>query len=691
VVDEDVRVNFIEVFSEQKIRLLVMGVEKLPPDGPGERAARVTLSDQRLLDLTLRFASPSPTIQVVYSDPYFHEALDPATAIEVVPVAPVLDQQPVSSPTERPADEKPNQPLRSSKATPARAGAPCSPLLGKVYRALTSSAFWARPQTVTAFFALLLVGGLIYLSLPTRVTKLSAPELLSQAAAAEEVLGGRTDLVLHSTFNLEEREPAGKVLSRRRVEVWHSAAKGITARRLYDESGRLVSGEWVKAGGASSLYRSNHAQSQPQIDVHNQQTAPHSVELWQLSPSAKDFLTLTADGQPAGVEERDGLYVVSYDQDGARNAGSGVVKATLTLSRADLHATELMLVVPADNSNPQSAIRNPTFVEYRFTESAFERRAPDSVAPSVFEPDSELVVPPAAESDPHHLKPETEAPGSQPPTPVLATADLEAEVLRLLNQAGADMDDQTNVSRTSDGKLLVSGVVETADRKMEILRALAPVISHAALTVKIETVAEVVSRQKRSPSSEGPVSVQRVEVTKANIPVYQDLRRYLGGNKEAAKEDSQADEQVRQFAATILNRSRLIMSEAGTLKRLAGQFSAEDLRSMSPDARAKWQAVIRAHARNCEQETRRLRQELQPIFFPGASSVIEIDQTEIKDDASLARAATRLFDLVSANDRVIRSAFTISAEPTATTAIRSPQFWELLKSAEGLAAKISKQ
>jgi hypothetical protein len=219
---------------------------------------------------------------------------------------------------------------------------------------------------------------------------------------------------------------------------------------------------------------------------------------------------------------------------------------------------------------------------------------------------------------------------------------------------------------------------------------LAPVMRIPALVVKIETVAEVVERQKRSPSSAGPVSVQRVEVAKANIPVFQELRRYLGGNKDGIKEDVQADEEVRQFAARILNRSRLIMSEAGTLKRLAGQFSADDVRTMSPEARAKWLAVMRAHARNCEQEARRLRLELQPIFFPGASPGVDTDQMEIKDEASLAQAAARLFDLVSASDRVIRSAFTISSESAATTAIRAPQFWGLLKSGESLAGKLSR-
>ena len=700
VVDRDNRISFVEVFTEQKIRLLMMGVEELPPDGPGQRETRVSLSDQRSLELTLRFASPSPTIQVVYSDPHFYENVDIAVADDHVhgdaEIGRHGDQtlSAGSPPLPIPASSRPPVPA-------SRSG----------WRLIAKWGFWLRPQTVTAVFALLLLAGLAYFNLRTHVTKPSASDLLSQSIAAEDALVARTDLILHRTFTLEEREPSGKTLSRRRVEVWHSAAKAVTARRLYDENGRLLSGEWTQAGSKNALYRSHHASREPKVELRNSQSTGvpsgaasmewssiRNLELWQLSPSAKDFSAIIGTPGANALAEENGVYIVSYEQLGSEAAKPGVVKATLTLSRADLHANELTLLVRSQESevgsqespgNPNSELRTPKFIEYRFTESAFERRAPDTVAPSVFEPDSELLVPTATVSNARTAKDET-TPDVQPAAPVVATTDLEVEVLRLLNQVGADMDDQTSVSRTSDGKLLVSGVVEGNDRRAEILHALATVVSNSALVVKIETVAEVVDRQKRSPSSRGPVSVQRVEVTKANIPVYQDLRRYLGNNQDGSKGDEHADEQVRQFTARVLNRSRLIMSEAGTLKRLAGQFSAEDLRTMSPEARAKWLGVMRTHARNCEQEARSLRLELQPIFFPGGSAGVETDQIEIKDDASMAQATARLFELVSANDRVIRSAFTISSESAPTTAFRSTQFWGLLKSGESLAGKITR-
>jgi hypothetical protein len=507
-----------------------------------------------------------------------------------------------------PASPRPRVPASSVPASPfvpvpasfsPSPRPPFSPSSSFLSRFLLDWTFWLRPQIVTAVFALLLLTGLAYFSLRTDIARPTAPELLSQSIAAEDALAARTDLVLHRTFTLEEREPGGKTLTRQRIEVWHSAAKAVTARRLYDENGRLLSGEWTRAGIAGAIYRSHHAAREPQVEIRNPQSAIRSLEVWQLSPSAKDFTALIGSREATSFEERNSTYVISYEQPVSEAGGAGVVKATLTLSSVDLHASELTLLVasePTDGTprnrddaqggNRQSAIGNRQFLEYRFTESAFERRAPDTVAPSVFEPDSELLVPPA-EPESRNPKPETPAPatGSESPAPVVATAELEVEVLRLLNEAGADMDDQTNVARTSDGRLVVSGVVETEGRRAEILRALAPVMSNPAVTMKVETVAEVLKRQKQSQSSSGPITVQRVEVTKSQFPVEEDVRRYLG------KDEGQTGEEVRQFAARILNRSRLIMSEAGTLKRLAGQFSPEDLRNMSAEARAKWLGV----------------------------------------------------------------------------------------------------
>jgi hypothetical protein len=58
-------ISFIEVFSEQETRLLMMPVGDPPPAGPAEQSARINLSDGRMLELTISFRCPHPTLHAV--------------------------------------------------------------------------------------------------------------------------------------------------------------------------------------------------------------------------------------------------------------------------------------------------------------------------------------------------------------------------------------------------------------------------------------------------------------------------------------------------------------------------------------------------------------------------------------------------------------------------------------------------
>jgi hypothetical protein len=60
-------VEFVEVLSEQGIRLLSLTVPETPPNGPGEIKNEVELSDDRHISLSLRFETLWPTVHVCYS------------------------------------------------------------------------------------------------------------------------------------------------------------------------------------------------------------------------------------------------------------------------------------------------------------------------------------------------------------------------------------------------------------------------------------------------------------------------------------------------------------------------------------------------------------------------------------------------------------------------------------------------
>ncbi len=153
---------------------------------------------------------------------------------------------------------------------------------------------------------------------------------------------------------------------------------------------------------------------------------------------------------------------------------------------------------------------------------------------------------------------------------------------------------------------------------------------------------------------------------------------------------SKVDEEVRQFAARMLIRSSQTLAHAWAMRRLSERFSPETARTLEAEARAKWLAIIGAHAQALQRETAALRLELQPVFFPATAADETPDETEIADEADLARAVERLFELASSNDHATRSAFTISTESAVTSIIKSPQFRRSLNAAERLTAALNK-
>jgi RNA polymerase sigma factor (sigma-70 family) len=666
-VNIDERIGFVEVFSEQGVRLLFCDIDE-PVDGEVEQRAEARLSGGRKLELSLDFRSTWPTLHLLYRDP----VLKAVNAVQHETIG--LPESIESNDAHAPEAESLSG---SRRATPY--------FLTWLWRLIRSEGFWLRPATVTTLAALILLTAVFLIEFRSRPQlSLAAGVMLAQAIDAEQAMSARTDQVIHRTITLEERkvlsEPGAvatgspsQLIVRSRIEIWQSPQSAVTARRLYNERGVLIAGDWRRPNGVQTVY---HHGSRPQLHLKSEKGDGSSLafeNMWQLDPSAKEFASLIDRVDDARVEANDRVYLISYSKPSAVEV-HGLVKTTLSLSRADLHPIEQTFTVQQGNE-----IR-----EYYFKETSFERHTPTSIAPAVFEPDPELLVPAAVSVNKNADSSKDLTSPAPVAAPGLATAELEVEALQLLNKAGADINDETSVTRTAEGKLRISGLVESGQRRAEIVRALAPLNRNSAVVIEIETVAEAVNRQQRSKTSSGPATVQRIEVTRGEIPVYADLKKYFG----TGQTDAQTEEEIRQFAASIMNRSRRAMSHAGALKRLAGRFSEDDRRSLSPEARAKWLVVIRSHARAFEQEYRMLLQELQPIFRVEMAGRDSSDAIAITDDASLARAIEHLLQIGSANDDVIRAAFSISASGSTTAAIRSQQFWRALKIAERLAADI---
>jgi RNA polymerase sigma factor (sigma-70 family) len=681
-------VEFVEITSEQGVLLLFFSTGK---GSESEQWAWIELSEGRTLAAFLRLQD-GPSLRVIYKDPL---------PVELSATEEMLKASGLSSPLAlvQAVDETMQSRVVTHRVVDLLRSW-TKKLCGVVNRSEVgvegvrdvSGSFaearftlfsaqvdrrrmWARPGVVAVLIAALLVaGGLIWLNRPAPA--LTAAVLLERAGVAEAAVEQQRDRVSHRVINLEERRsPEGAVVSRRRIEIWQNHATGDRAQRLYDESNQLVAGTWQKADGARVVYQHGskvHSQAVP--------SAPADLllsleDIWQLDPSPKIFSNLVAEPSAVRVEQRSTSYVLTYDKERAIGA-SRLLKATLTLNQSDLRPIEQTLLVQ----------RGGDLREYRSAETSFELVPSKAVDKAVFEVEPELIGgarPTGRTGDWAHrdLTSSRVPPSTSALAPAVASAELEVDVAYLLNQAKADRNEQVALTRSAGGSLRVEGIVETEQRKHELMRALAPVSQNPAVTIEIRTVDEALQRTTTS----NAISIHQAEATATSVAVDRELREYFSQNSSTANAD--LDEAVRSFSSRSVKRAYDALFHAIALKQLINRFANVDMRTVAPDARAKWLAMVREQAAAFERETALLRRELQPIVFAGGESNV-IEDLEIANDADLAAAVEKLHKLALANNEAVRTAFTISSRSSAA-ALKST-FWRSSANAERLAVRIER-
>jgi RNA polymerase sigma factor (sigma-70 family) len=683
------KIAFVEVFSERDVRLFFLNVE-VPPEGAVDQLSSIELSEGRELDLALNFSDTWPRLHAVY--------VDPTLEVEGTEVSSLRSQVSSSqeargsSPTVREGSgdevQRPTPNVQRLRDKGTSLWKELRSRIPKVRHWTWDLGLFSRPAVVTLLLAAILVGSLFILRMGTPVQPITAANLLQQASANERAVLAKANQVIHQTVTLDERKsPGGELVAQRRIEVWQSADRGISTRRLYDEKNALIAGDWRRGDGVQTLY---HHGSSPRIQLTEKFGRINFDDAWRLLPSANEFISLIEGTNQARVDELGNIYRITYDvagepgpevstaTDSDRVLEGNLIRASLVLTRADLHPIEQSLIIRQGNETR----------EFKFIETTFEQKPSSSVAPTLFEPEPELMSE-RMKDEGGRMKNEDDAlhPSSLIPHPsVVATAALEVEVLRLLNQAGADMGEQITITRTREGSLKVDGVVDSPQRKSEILRSLAPVTDHPAVRVQIVTVQEALKKRQASASS-NPIAVEGTSSSASSIPADADLRRYFSGRGLSG---AQLENGISGFANQALNHSLRIMNHAWALKRLAARFSAEDLRTLDAEARANWLALIKQHATALAQQNESLRRELVPIFSVGGVGD-EGQGIAIKSDDDLVRTVERLFEVCSGNDRVIRQAFAITPDGSRDSTIKTPQFWRSLRNAEKLAAALARQ
>ncbi len=347
-----------------------------------------------------------------------------------------------------------------------------------------------------------------------------------------------------------------------------------------------------------------------------------------------------------------------------------LIASVMTVRVADYHPLEQVFRV----------LNGREVQEYEVRESSFAVMSLNSLNPGFFADSQPLIIADtkpqpsvSSEANSNTNANTTVANTNSATAPnTVATAELEVEVMNALHDAKADLGEQIEVRRAPGGPVTLVGVVETPERKNQILNSLGVLKDNPAVRIQISTVSEALAAEKTNRARPQP-SVERVGVDIDSYPAEGDLLIHFG---DAAK--------ARNFAARMTGQSSRAMNYLWAMKRLKGQFAGTQVEKLTPEARTKLLNVVSSYASNYQREIGTLRRELQLVFGGGGGGT----SRKIGSDAELLQTIDELFTAGTGTNQVVRSAFTTSA--TATSALRTTQFWQTMARAEALATSIER-
>ncbi len=335
--------RFVEVFSEQDVRLALLSVGEPPPNGPHELKQRVSLSDSRWLELALVFDGFGLNSEVTYYDPALA-----SVPMELEAEDFVHQQEAISNDSTVPS------------FTPLGPTSWVAAAYDRFLRPLLASNVPAWALTIA-----ILIGAVGYMAYRRATAPMSTESLLKESVRIETAsLQGQTE---HQSIDVEEVSADGQILQTGSIDLWKDGDGSRYMRRLYDSRKRLVATEWRNKSG------SHHSASKERDrDVTRAHHVLSMDGIWDQDLSASAFKTfkskeshlVTADG---GYE----LTVVAPIEGHPQ-----IISATLVLNR-DLSPVRQTLRVRAGSS----------MREIRFIQSGFERKPSSAVPDTIFDPE----------------------------------------------------------------------------------------------------------------------------------------------------------------------------------------------------------------------------------------------------------------------------------------------------------------
>lgn len=600
--------QFIEVFTDQQFRLAMLPLDERPPAGSHVYTQRVTLSDDRWLELALSFDGQGLHSEVTY--------FDPALAAQMIEE---------EADEETPAVEAAREPALLSPASIEPRAESIFARIARSFRGMTPRFALAG----TMILAVILGSAGYFTYRYYNRTPGDANEVLNQSIRIETAkLKGETE---HQILRFDAAGADGHAFWQGTVDVWKENDTGRTMRRLYDAQHQFVAAAWRGKDGASdSSVEANGG------DLSDADREIAASTLWQQDVSARAFHVLASGKMQIRVVGEN----YELTSTGIASGPAHLASAALVIDR-HLHAVGETL-----RAGDGSTIR-----EVRFVETDYERQPSASVPATVFEP---------ADLGAHSMDNRgLSFPGSQNDQTLFGSnirlVQLQIAVLYELNKLGADASEPIEVTRTPEERIRISGTVADEARKQQISAALATLSDHQLLDIRLASQRDLRASASTLRSTTRTITnVYSVAQTEAPADVL--LQRYFAGKGWT---DERVKSAVAQFSQDAIGHSQRALQHAYALDRLGAAFTADELQSAGTVSERQWAEMITRHAAALENELRQLREQLAQVEPASSQSSTAVrGSIQIDSPANFARVAGELLRQTQSLNQNIGRAFT---------------------------------
>jgi anti-sigma factor RsiW len=454
-------------------------------------------------------------------------------------------------------------------------------------------------------------GVVIFVVWMARAPEVSTSVLLKRSIQAEtERLSRVAEPVVYR--KLQVRRKTGGVEESIAWESWRSAKSNQFRQRVVSEG----EPRFLPAGDPSSpsliadleqIFRANHMDLQRPLSA-----AAYAEWRARIRPRAETVTSASlAEDNPAEGQS-DGLTLTTILDD--MGADQAIVEASLIVRRADWHAVAQRLKVQDEGE----------FREYELRETAYEILPLQAL--TVF---ADI----APNSAPTEAPVASAAATAPPPLSVAPTeVDLrEAEVAALyaLHQSQADLGEQIEIAREAGSGIVVSGIVEQAERKQRLAEALKNI---PLVSARIQTVEEAVMARQASQRSSTAGAIGEAGVGSATPPVsaveetasvatqganvfQRKLIEYISGKAgENHGPGQDINQKVSQFSNSAVSRASATLSTAWALRRLTERFVLAPDDKLNTTARQRIAEMMINHCARLKAQSHELHAQLRPVL-----------------------------------------------------------------------------